>query len=105
MSLRLRLALSMYGLPIALSAGIDFRSDQRGFSIQPALRAEWIVKYTSPGFETIWRLENKLITLAEARTRFIDLYHSYKSLDQRDPAGNTYIHVRQNNPELFPLHV
>ncbi len=97
--LRLRLALSMYGLPIALSAELNFQSDQRSFSIRPALKAEWIVNYTSPGFETICRLQMGLITLSEAGKAFKDLHRSYGgSLDQRDPAGHTYIHVRKNVP-------
>ncbi|RMJ11530.1 hypothetical protein CDV36_008821 [Fusarium kuroshium] len=97
--LRLRLALSKYGVPIAIVAGIGFMVDGSGFELRPALRVERIVKYTSPGFETIWRLEKKLISLAEARQRFIELYRSDSSLRyHKDPAGNGYIQTLLKDP-------
>ncbi|RSL61639.1 hypothetical protein CEP53_005027 [Fusarium sp. AF-6] len=97
--LRLRLALSKYGVPIAIVAGIGFMVDGSGLELRPALRVERIVKYTSPGFETIWRLENNLISLAEARQRFIELYRSDSSLRyHKDPAGNSYIQTLLKEP-------
>ncbi|KAI8689182.1 hypothetical protein NCS55_00174600 [Fusarium keratoplasticum] len=90
--LRLRLALSKYGVPVAIVAGIGLMVDGSGFSLQPSLRVERIVKYTSPGFETIWRLEKGLISFPEARTRFIEQYRSDSSLrHHKDPSGNSYI--------------
>lgn len=92
--LRLRVALSMYGVPIAIVAGIGFMVDGAGFELRPALRAETIVSYTSPGFETIWRLQRSLISLEEARGRLVELHQSDSSFrHHKDPAGNTYIHV------------
>lgn len=92
--LRLRLALSKYGVPVAIVAGIGLMVDGSGFSLQPSLRVERIVKYTSPGFETIWRLKRGLVSLPEARTRFIELYRSDSSLrHHKDPSGNSYIKV------------
>ncbi|RSL90251.1 hypothetical protein CDV31_015731 [Fusarium ambrosium] len=97
--LRLRLALSKYGVPIAVVAGIGFMLDGSGLELRPALRVERVVKYTSPGFETIWRLENNLISLAEARQRFIELYRSDSSLRyHKDPAGNGYIQTLLKDP-------
>lgn len=95
--LRLRLALSNYGVPVAIVAGIGLMVDGSGFSLQPALRVERIVKYTSPGFETIWLLEGGFISLPEARKRFIQLHRSEGSLRyHKDPSGNSYIQVSCN---------
>lgn len=92
--LRLRVALSMYGVPIAIVAGLGFMVDGAGFELRPTLRAEIIVNYTSPGFETIWRLQRSLISLEEARGTLVELYRSDSSFrHHKDPAGNTYIHV------------
>ncbi|CVK94509.1 uncharacterized protein FMAN_03583 [Fusarium mangiferae] len=92
--LRLRLALSKYGVPRAIVVGIGFMVDETGFELLPTLRTEVIVNYTSPGFETIWRLQKCSISLDEARERFIKLYQSDESFrNHKDPAGNTYIHT------------
>lgn len=98
-SLRLRLALSKYGVPVAIVAGIGFMVDGSGFDLRPALRVERIVNYTSPGFEIIWRLKKGLISLPEARTGFIELHRSEGPLgDHKDPAGNSYIQVSRFVP-------
>lgn len=94
MSLRLRMALSRFGLPYAIVAGIGFMVDGSGLELRPALRAEKIINYTSPGFETIWRLGNGLISLSEACERFIELHRSNGSLRyDKDPSGKSYIQV------------
>ncbi|KAF4972880.1 hypothetical protein FSARC_651 [Fusarium sarcochroum] len=101
-SLRLRLALSMYGIPIAIVAGIGLMVDETSFDLRPALRAERIVNYTSPGFEAIWRLEKGLISLPEAREKFIELYRSDSSLRyHKDPAGKGYIQTLLQYPWLI----
>ncbi|RYC86302.1 hypothetical protein BFJ63_vAg10825 [Fusarium oxysporum f. sp. narcissi] len=92
--LRLRVALSMYGVPKAIVAGIGFMVDETGSQLLSTLRTEPIVSYTSPGFETIWRLQKSLISLEEARGRLIELRRSDESFrNHKDPAGNTYIHT------------
>ncbi|KAI8719737.1 hypothetical protein NCS52_00755300 [Fusarium sp. LHS14.1] len=99
MSLRLRMALSRFGVPYAIVAGIGFMVDGSGLELRPALRAERIVNYTSPGFETIWRLDNGLISLSEARERFIELHRSDSSLRyHKDPSGKGYIQKLMHYP-------
>ncbi|KAH6892387.1 hypothetical protein B0T10DRAFT_537419 [Thelonectria olida] len=98
----LRLALSRYGIPIAIMAGLEYMVDGRGFALQPALTVQKIVRYTSPGFETIWRLEEGLINFPEARERLLQMYRSDQSLkDHRDPAGNSYIQKIVRYPWLL----
>ncbi|RSL52449.1 hypothetical protein CEP54_010901 [Fusarium duplospermum] len=98
-SLRLRMALSRFGVPYAIVAGIGFMVDGSGVELRPALRAERIVNYTSPGFEIIWRLENCLISLPEARQRFIELHQSNGPLGcHKDPSGNSYIKTLLQHP-------
>ncbi|KAG4289973.1 hypothetical protein FPRO06_04795 [Fusarium proliferatum] len=75
--LRLRLALSKYGVPRAIVVGIGFMVDETGFELLPTLRTE-----------------KCSISLDEARERFIKLYQSDESFrNHKDPAGNTYIHT------------
>lgn len=103
MSLRLRMALSRFGIPYAIVAGIGFMVDGSGLELRPALRAERIVNYTSPGFETIWRLDHGLISLSEARERFIKLHRSSGSLRyDKDPSGQSYIQV---SCDLLTVHL
>lgn len=100
--LNFRLALSNYGIPFAIVAGLNITADAIGFDLQPALRAERIVKYTSPGFEILHRLEARNISLEEAQTKFVELYRSDTSLrDHRDPSGKSYLQV---TPSLKVLH-
>lgn len=88
-------ALSPLG--IWWSAIIQFHvlAAQGKFSLRPAFEVERIVPYTSPGFETLWRCENNLITFEEARDRLIDLYRSDPTFKNHvNPGGKSYIEVR-----------
>jgi len=92
--LSLRLALSNYGIPFALIAGLNITSDPTGVTLRPSLRTERTVKYTSPGFETLVRLKHDNITVDEAKRRFIKLFRSDSSFkDHRDPSGKGYLQV------------
>lgn len=55
---------------------------------------ERIVKYTSPGFESLRRLERLDISFAAAQTRLVELYQSDSSFrHHRDPSGRSYLQV------------
>src|SRR3569833_1358897 len=76
--LSLRLALSHYGIPFALIAGLNITTDP-------------IVNYMSPGFETLIRLKHYDITVDEAKRRFIKLSRSDPSVKHhRDPSGKGF---------------
>ena len=92
--LHFRLALSNYGIPFAIVAGLSIATDAIGFTLQPALRAERIVRYTSPGFETLRRLQDGNISIGEAQARFVELHRSDPSLKYHlDPSGENYLQV------------
>jgi hypothetical protein len=90
-----RFALSPLG--IWWSANIQFHvlAAQGKFSLRPAFEVERIIPYTSPGFETLWKCKNHLITFEEARDRLVDLYRSDPTFKNHvNPGGKSYIEVR-----------
>lgn len=90
----IRLAFSKYGIPWAVTAGLDFISEAGGCAIRPALQMQKIVNYTSPGFEILWLCKNFQISLSEARMKFTELYRSDPSLKHHvNPAGKSYTQV------------
>ncbi|KIN05249.1 hypothetical protein OIDMADRAFT_51065 [Oidiodendron maius Zn] len=87
-----RFALSQLG--IRWSAVIQFYilAAPGKFLFRPAFDMERIVPNTSPGFETLWRCQNHLITVEEARDRLVDLYHSDRTFkDHVKLDGISYI--------------
>ncbi|KAL7622449.1 hypothetical protein AAE478_007954 [Parahypoxylon ruwenzoriense] len=111
----LRLALSRYGIPKAVVLGLDLVSAVGGFSLQPGLKVQSIVNYTSPGFETLWRCKNGIMSLENACMKFTELYRTDPTLkDHRNPSGNSYIRellcrgpwvVQQDQFDLLQLFV
>ncbi|RSM08691.1 hypothetical protein CDV31_008033 [Fusarium ambrosium] len=89
---RLRVALSQLGIPWSVTMGLRLLARVGSYTIQPALQVERVVKYTSPGFEIIWRLENELIKVDEACMAFRKLAREDPSLNfHADPSGSSYI--------------
>ncbi|RMJ15235.1 hypothetical protein CDV36_005102 [Fusarium kuroshium] len=89
---RLRVALSQLGIPWSVTMGLRLLAGVGSYTIQPALQVERVVKYTSPGFEIIWRLENELIKVDEACMAFRKLARVDPSLNLHvDPSGSSYI--------------
>ncbi|KAH9893058.1 hypothetical protein F4778DRAFT_749463 [Xylariomycetidae sp. FL2044] len=87
-----RLALSQWGIPFAVSAGVHLVSQSGKYCLQPSLSVQRIVKYTSPGFEAIAKCQEGLITPQEACKKLGDLARSDSSFKVHvDPAGNGYI--------------
>ena len=92
---RLRVALSQLGIPWSVTIGLRFLAGIGSFSIQPALQVERVVKYTSPGFEIIWRLQHQLITADDACISFRLLAREDPTLKLHvDPSGSSYVEVR-----------
>ena len=88
-------ALSQLG--IRWSAIIQFHilATPGKFLFRPVFEVERIVPYTSPGFETLWRCQEDLITVEEARDRLVDLYRSDPTFKNHvNPGGKSYIEVR-----------
>lgn len=50
--------------------------------------------YTSPGFETLWRCRENLITVEEARDKLVDLYRSDPTFKNHiNSGGKSYVEV------------
>ncbi|KAI8724211.1 hypothetical protein NCS52_00278800 [Fusarium sp. LHS14.1] len=87
---RLRVALSQLGIPWSVTMGLHFLAGIGRFNIQPALQVERVVKYTSPGFEIIWRLKHGLIKVDEACIAFRLLAREDPTLKLHvDPSGSS----------------
>jgi len=92
----LRLALSQFGISRAIVLGFDIASEANSQTLRPVLALERIVKYTSPGFEALWRFDLKLISADEARKRLRSIFRSDPTFKyHRDPAGKGYLDVRR----------
>ncbi|CEL11003.1 hypothetical protein ASPCAL14110 [Aspergillus calidoustus] len=88
----LRLSLTRYGFPIAVIAGLEFVSAAGTYALRPALTAQGVVRYTSPGFQTPWLFERGLISLQEAKQRFLELRKADPSMRYHmNPAGCGYV--------------
>jgi hypothetical protein len=92
---QLRVALSQYRIPWAIILGLDFQLAGGVLSLQPALQAQIIVPYTSPGFELIWRCQNWMLSVEDTCTALIEMSRSDPSWkNHRDPMGRSYIQVK-----------
>ncbi len=90
-----RFALSAFGIRWSIIIQFHVLAAQGRFSLRPAFEVEEIVPYTSPGFETLWKCKDQLITFEEARDRLAELYHSDSNFKNHvNPGGNSYIEVR-----------
>ncbi|KAL3468596.1 hypothetical protein BJX64DRAFT_295762 [Aspergillus heterothallicus] len=88
----LQSALSRYGIPFKVCAGLEIIAGAGTYSLKPALRVDSVVRYTSPGFETIWRFKQGCITLSEAQDTFRELAKSGRSLKSHiNPGGRNYV--------------
>ncbi|KAL4899118.1 hypothetical protein BDW74DRAFT_119873 [Aspergillus multicolor] len=75
-----RLALTKYGIPLSLIGGLEYISGAGTYSLRPVLVAQYTVKYTSPGFEALWRFQNDLQSLLTTKAQFRDLCGKDSSL-------------------------
>ena len=88
-----RMTLCQLGFPWAFTATLGIQS---GYSIGLVLRPQHIVRYTSPGFELLYKIHMEYITLDEGISEFTELYRKDPSfIHQVDPAGQGYIQVTQ----------
>lgn len=89
-----RIPMSKYRIPWAFIMGIEWVSGNGKYTLRPALSLERVVKYTSPGFEILWKCQNHEISLPEAEESFLKLFKSDPSLKTHvNPGGNGYVRV------------
>ena len=90
----LRVAFTRYGIPWAVCAGLEFLSGAGTYAIRPALSLQRVVKYTSPGFEILWKCQYHELSLSEAKEGFLSLKRTEPSLKQHvNPRGDSYVRV------------
>jgi hypothetical protein len=94
-SWKARFALNKFRIPCALVIGLKLVSSTGTFTIQPALSLERVVKYTSTGFEILWKCRNNVISPSQARESFYELYQLDNGLKNHvNPDGKGYVQVR-----------
>jgi hypothetical protein len=65
------------------------------YSLRPALSVQRVVRYTSPGFETLWLFKQGYISLPEAQGRFRELAKCDGTLKHHiNPGGRNYVQVK-----------
>ncbi|KAJ2906668.1 ankyrin [Zalerion maritima] len=72
----LRVALTQLGIPFAATVKFHFAAAEGQASLHPALKVERVVKYTSPGFQAIWKFERQIISIEETRDQLVSLSRS-----------------------------
>jgi hypothetical protein len=97
-----RAALSQIGIPWAVILGLDLTFEMGKFTLRPGLQLERVVKYTSPGFETLWKLSEAKLSWDDAQARFRELHHTDPTFcSQVDPSGHGYLQV--SYPSAFRM--
>jgi hypothetical protein len=87
-------AISQLGLRWSVIVQLHILAASGKFLFRPALDVERIVPYTSPGFETLWKYQNRLIKLDEARGTLLELHRSDPTFKYHIiPGGESYIEV------------
>jgi hypothetical protein len=92
--LQFRAALSQVGISWAVILGVDLTMEIGKFALRPALQLQRVVKYTSPGFEILWKLSESILGWDDAETQFRELYQTDPTFcSQVDPSGHGYLEV------------
>jgi hypothetical protein len=79
---------------LSVIAGVEFISAAGTYSLRPALTTQGVVKYTSPGFHTLWLFERNILSLEEAKEKLLGLWKVDPSMRYHlNPAGRSYIEV------------
>ncbi|KAL4747079.1 hypothetical protein BDW72DRAFT_197078 [Aspergillus terricola var. indicus] len=88
----LQFALSRYGIPFKVNAAVEFITGAGRYSLRPGLSIERVVKYTSPGFEALWRFQCGQLSLSKAQEEFRELKRCDPSLNRHiHPGGRNYV--------------
>lgn len=88
-------ALSQFGIPLSAIIQLHVVLASGKISLRPSLEVERIVPYTHPGFETLWKCENQIITFEEARNNLVELHHTDPTFKSHvNPEGKSYVEVR-----------
>jgi len=92
--LQFRAAFSQLGIPWAVILGVDLTVELGKFTLCPTLQLQRVVKYTSPGFEILWKLKEEALSWDDAEAQFRELYRMDPTFgSQVDPSGSGYLEV------------
>ena len=92
--LQFRAALSQLGIPWAVILGVNLTLEVGKYTLWPALQLQRVVKYTSPGFEILWKLSEEQLGWDDAEAQFRELYRMDPTFcSQVDPSGRGYLEV------------
>ncbi|KAF8852013.1 ankyrin [Acephala macrosclerotiorum] len=90
--LQFRAALSQLGIPWAVILGVNLTLEVGKFTLGTALQLQRVVKYTSPGFEILWKLSEEELGWDDAGAQFRELYRMDPTFrSQVDPSGRGYL--------------
>lgn len=89
------LPFSRLGIFWALQASLDISWGSYGFSVSPGLRMQRLVKYTSPGFEVLWKFQTDILDVQSACEALYDLFSTGAASPQDvNPSGDTLLEER-----------
>lgn len=82
------------GIPLALAVDLAIISKTGTWALAPSLLVRKIQRFTSRGFEILWRCQTSQMDWPEAKQAFIDFYRSNSDMGTHvDPEGIGYLEV------------
>lgn len=88
------MALSQLGIPLAVAVDLAVIAKTGTWAIVPCLRVRKVQRFTSRGFEILWRYKTKQMDWPEAKQAFIDFYRRNPDMGTHvDPDGVSYLEV------------
>ncbi|WJG35726.1 uncharacterized protein FOBCDRAFT_186319, partial [Fusarium oxysporum Fo47] len=89
-----RFALSQFGVRWATVIQLYIVTTSGKYSLRSSFEVERVVPYTSPGFETLWKIREGIITFEEGRETLVHLHLTDPTFPNHvDPSGKSYIEV------------
>ncbi|KAM5522492.1 hypothetical protein FOXYSP1_16383 [Fusarium oxysporum f. sp. phaseoli] len=99
-----RLALSQLGIRWATVVQFYIVTTSGRYSLRPSIEVERVVPYTSPGFEILWKLRNRMISFEDGREELVHLRRTDPTFpDHVDPSGKSYIENLLMTPARWPV--
>lgn len=82
------------GIPLAVAVDLAVISKTGTWVLVPSLRIRKIQRFTSRGFELLWRCQTGQMNWPEAKRAFIDFYQKNPDMGTHvDPEGIGYLEV------------
>ncbi|EGU72957.1 hypothetical protein FOXB_16545 [Fusarium oxysporum f. sp. conglutinans Fo5176] len=97
-------ALSQLGIRWATVVQFYIVTTSGRYSLRPSIEVERVMPYTSPGFEILWKLRNRMISFEDGREELIHLRRTDPTFpDHVDPSGKSYIENLLMAPARSPV--